>query len=70
MVNMNNEPAMPVVLNGIVLSSGMTKREAMALQITASLVARDGSVVTNLQTVMEGISIADLLLSELDRTSK
>ena len=70
MVNMKNEPAMPIVSNGNVLSAGMTKREMMAMQITAALVARDGSVITNLQTVIEGVSIADALLAELDRTSK
>ena len=68
MVNMKNEPAMPIVSNGNVLSAGLTKREMMAMHI-ASGFAADGQITTD-NVVKWSVETADALLAELDRTSK
>ena len=68
MVNMKNEPAMPIVSNGNVLSAGLTKREMMAMHIAAGFAA-DGQITTD-NVVKWSVEVADKLLQELDRTSK
>ena len=66
MVNMKNEPAMPIVSNGNALSAGLTKREMMAMHIFSGMMSNNSYV----GGVKLAVELADELLAELDRTSK
>ena len=70
MVNMKNEPAMPIVSNGNVLSAGLTKREMMAMHILSGLLSDYEFDVTRQIAAEIAVQQADALLAELDRTSK
>ena len=70
MVNMKNEPAMPIVSNGNALSAGLTKREMMAMHILSGLLSDYEFDVTRQMAAEIAVQQADALLAELDRTSK
>lgn len=66
-------PAMPVELSGFgsyepIAYTGLTKREMMAMHISAGFAA-DGQITTD-NVVKWSVEVADKLLQELDRTSK
>ena len=70
MVNMKNEPSMPIVSNGNVLSAGLTKREMMAMHILSGFLSDYEFDVTRQMAAEISVQQADALLVELERTAK